>query len=809
MMIDDRFRKYEPFFGKWHLGRELGKGSFGQVFEIYWDDEFGKRSFSALKMMHIPSDEALSQQMESQPDTEAVRRYFYRQVERIRDEIDILQQCKGHSNIVSYEDHLIRENAEGKIAGWDILIRMELLYPVSAYLAREGATQYDVVCMWRDIANALIYCDEQGIIHRDIKPGNILVSDQGRFKLSDFGAAKNAMQGEEASTRIGTERYMAPEVYKGQKYDKRADYYSLGCLIFYYFNFRRHPFLPDLPEEVDFDDYNRAQSRRISGEKIPSVRSAGREVNKVLQKCLAYKPQDRYKSAYELHRSVIKLLADREEELKKKALNPTDERQNLPKEKIKQVSTVFLLTAAGILFSAGFTALLPVFKANQATPYEKTQTETEIKEAAKRTKAAYIETEIAETVIAETVIPEIAFTETEIMEAVISETEIAEADARKLYPQRAGLTKDGMIESGLTETDMSEAGTIESGLTETDMSETGMIESGLTETDMSEAGTIETCLTETDMSETGKAENGLADIIEDAPSAETESDFIMICPDSKLTVDAYSIKAHILVNSAAEDVDARLILTDCKARTRELILDLKQMRKDALEKYAASAGIDIEEAAGYEIRQKIDTQLMADGECTARLMGYHNRSEEYLLKETVFVKELNTAFRETEGKKSGFVVISDEEGGEYQADHNAGYVIGIDPVPPGQSFNPSHIMLQVWMSQKNNVLPNVFLTGIDSERLETGTADERGYIVTLGEPVSGSPNSLPQEIQHLFTENEYREGRMVRISIPSAYLPDGRHTLSFRFAMGTVISEEFSKTVDIDSTVPVPSDYEP
>ena len=321
-MIDSRCKRYEPFFGKWKIDKELGKGAFGQVYRIYWEDGLGGYTTSALKFIHIPSEEALVNQKEIQPNMEAVRNYFLKQVERIKEEILILQKCKGQSNIVSYEDHLIVETAGEEEIGWDILIRMELLYPMNPYFSRKEATQYDVIKMWSDIANALIYCEDQNIIHRDIKPANILISESGSFKLSDFGVARKNLQGAaEASTRVGTQKYMAPEVDRNLKYDKRADYYSLGCVVYYFLNKRRLPFYPPYPKEVDADDALMAEERRVKGDKIPALRDASKEVNRVLLKSLEYKPENRYKSARELYDAIQKLMKTQDEDLRQHYLN--------------------------------------------------------------------------------------------------------------------------------------------------------------------------------------------------------------------------------------------------------------------------------------------------------------------------------------------------------------------------------------------------------------------------------------------------------------------------------------------------------
>ncbi|MDO5346851.1 MAG: serine/threonine-protein kinase [Lachnospiraceae bacterium] len=358
-MVDDRFRKYEPFFGKWKISKELGKGSFGRVFEIYWDDGLGGHTASALKMIHIPSDEALRIQMEEQPSMEAVRNYFLKQVERIKEEIRILQKCKGHSNIVSYEDHMIVENIGSNGIGWDILIRMELLYPLNPYLSRPQATQYDVVQMWRDIANALIYCEEQNIIHRDIKPANIMISTGGRYKLTDFGVARKSVQAPEASTRVGTERYMAPEVFKNEKYDKRADYYSLGCVIYYFLNKKRHVFLPPYPQEVDADDNEKAERKRIGGEKIPKIKGVSKEVNAVLLKSMAYRPANRYKSARELYWAIQHILETQGNELRQRYLNEEEAPPaNHPGGTASGSKLAVPIAAASVLLVAGICGII-------------------------------------------------------------------------------------------------------------------------------------------------------------------------------------------------------------------------------------------------------------------------------------------------------------------------------------------------------------------------------------------------------------------------------------------------------------------
>lgn len=148
----------------------------------------------------------------------------------------------------------------------------------------------------KDICNALVLCKKHEIVHRDIKPQNIFVSANGDYKLGDFGIAKT-VEKTMGGTKIGTYKYMAPEVYNNQPYGSTADIYSLGLVLYWLLNERRMPFMPLPPAKIMAGQDEEARHRRLSGEKLPAPAHGSGELKRIVLKACAHDPKDRYTSA--------------------------------------------------------------------------------------------------------------------------------------------------------------------------------------------------------------------------------------------------------------------------------------------------------------------------------------------------------------------------------------------------------------------------------------------------------------------------------------------------------------------------------
>lgn len=307
----ENLRKYEPIFGSWYIKRSIGAGNFGAVFEIKRED-FGVEYNSALKVITIPKNDAeYSSIREDTADAEEAEEYIEQCVRDIVSEFELMAKLKGHSNIVSYEDHQVIKHKDG--FGWDILIRMELLTPFSAKV-KQGLTRNDIINLGIDICKALELCQKYNIIHRDIKPENIFISNSGDYKLGDFGIARKIEKQSMflSMSRKGTYPYMAPEVYKGERYGTGVDIYSLGLVLYRLLNNNRVPFMPPYPKKMTSTDRERAVILRMSGNPIPPPQNepSGRLCEIILKAC-AYNPEDRYSSPMQMRKELEAIIPDK------------------------------------------------------------------------------------------------------------------------------------------------------------------------------------------------------------------------------------------------------------------------------------------------------------------------------------------------------------------------------------------------------------------------------------------------------------------------------------------------------------------
>ncbi len=300
--------KYEigtEVFGHWVIKRLIGEGSFGKVYEIEREN-FGTYR-AALKVITIPSNSVeVKNAREEGMDEKSIQIYFYSVVEDIVREFALMSRLKGMTNIVSYEDHEVVAHEDG--IGWDILIRMELLTPLLTYTYAHPMSRRDIIKIGIDMCNALELCQKYNIIHRDIKPENMFVSDNGDYKLGDFGIARTVEKTSSGLSKKGTYSYMAPEVYRGFPYGFSVDIYSLGILLYRLLNANRTPFLPPAPAPITYMAREEALEKRMRGDAIELPLYGQGRLGEIVLKACAYEPKERYSSPMEMRQELEAIL---------------------------------------------------------------------------------------------------------------------------------------------------------------------------------------------------------------------------------------------------------------------------------------------------------------------------------------------------------------------------------------------------------------------------------------------------------------------------------------------------------------------
>jgi serine/threonine-protein kinase len=267
-------------FGKCTLLGLIGRGGMGSVYLA--EHLFLKRQV-AIKI--------LSRDLSSDPE------------EMARFEREAIASAKlDHENIVTIHDvdeergrpFIVMEFVEGE--DLDQRLQRQKRIPIRP-----------AVLIVREVARALIHAHAKGVVHRDIKPGNILLARNGRIKITDFGLAQRVGERESLTdgTVTGTPFYVSPEQAQGLPSDGRSDLYSLG-VTFYQMLTGKRPFDGRSADSV----VRKHLSQRRPG-LLTLLPVAARPLATVVQRLMALRPEDRYLSARELLRDLHLFLSDK------------------------------------------------------------------------------------------------------------------------------------------------------------------------------------------------------------------------------------------------------------------------------------------------------------------------------------------------------------------------------------------------------------------------------------------------------------------------------------------------------------------
>ena len=291
----------------WEIVKYLGGGAYGKVYEIERTiSGTQEKEKAALKIVSRPKykDEIESYYNEGYSKAELIA-FYESEIQNYVQEYKLMKELQG-ANIVSWDDFTMVPHEDG--IGGDIFIRMELLTSLQQRMRERSLSEQEIIKLGKDISHALVLFESKNIIHRDIKPTNIMVSQFGNYKLGDFGVSK-IMDHATYATAMGMPEYQAPEVVYMEKYGQTADIYSLGITLYWLLNNRRMPFI-GADEQLTPRRIVEATNRRYNGERIPTPKNGSEKLKQIVLKACEYRPEDRYLSAQALY-EALEVLEDK------------------------------------------------------------------------------------------------------------------------------------------------------------------------------------------------------------------------------------------------------------------------------------------------------------------------------------------------------------------------------------------------------------------------------------------------------------------------------------------------------------------
>jgi len=264
--------------GKYLIEAELGRGGMGVVYRAH------QPSLERTVAIKLLSSDLIG-------DPDGVRRF----------RLEAKSVAKlNHPNIVQVYDIEEEENL--------LYLVMEFVdgESLDGLITKEALTESRCLKIVAEIADALHYAHEKGIVHRDVKPANVLMTSEGRVKVADFGLAY-LIDREGGVTRtgflVGSPNYMSPEQATGQKIDRRSDIYSLGVVLFRMLT-GRVPFVAESSHAVLFMQVQ---------QEPPDPREMNRNISLVTRglvlKALNKKPEARFQTMAEFRDALLRQAA--------------------------------------------------------------------------------------------------------------------------------------------------------------------------------------------------------------------------------------------------------------------------------------------------------------------------------------------------------------------------------------------------------------------------------------------------------------------------------------------------------------------
>lgn len=269
--------KISDIWPEWELVGFLRDSSYGKVYRIR-RKAAETEEYSAVEVISVPTDRSsVASALKRGVSDDALRAYFDRFKDDFMWEMTMVRKISS-PHLVPMKDMMVLDNEQS--AGWTGYIRTDIYTPLPEYFSKNRLCQDEVVRLARELYEALTAAGGYGMVHGEINPENIFVTDDCRFLLGGFGVRRCIQK---AQGRPSGD-FDAPEVFEEGKYSPQSDIYSLGMVMAYVLNGGSLP----------------------TGKNISLLTDADPHLIELIKKATSYEPEDRFASAAEMRAALDK-----------------------------------------------------------------------------------------------------------------------------------------------------------------------------------------------------------------------------------------------------------------------------------------------------------------------------------------------------------------------------------------------------------------------------------------------------------------------------------------------------------------------
>ena len=282
-----RLNEYGELWDGWVVDKLLYEGNLSNVYQVKNGNSTG-----IIKVVSIPKIQSDNRSVDrSAGETKEAHNAYYKEVvDVLQRELESLECLKEIPNVLGYRKYEAFERTES--IGYDYVLLMDKEQSLLEYIAERKIKNADIVRIIKEVAWILERAHKEGIIHKDIKPENIFMAENGESMLADFSIARKIESFQSRSKRRTDSIFMAPEVMSEYDYNETTDVYALGMVFYLLLN------NGNIPIEC---------ARRNFKTQVPNPERAKDKLSEIVLKAISYRAKDRYQSADEFFQVLCHL----------------------------------------------------------------------------------------------------------------------------------------------------------------------------------------------------------------------------------------------------------------------------------------------------------------------------------------------------------------------------------------------------------------------------------------------------------------------------------------------------------------------